>query len=743
MDFSTGIWGVHFYIVFTVKVTGKNSKGKKLSKSLKCTVTVKDPSIKLDKTALSLAVGETDKLTATVAPKSAADTVTYTSSDEAVATVANDGTVTAVAEGEATITATETCGTKKPTVTATVTVKKYGFKSVKQTKANTLEAVIAGDTKSIKAADITISNKTTNVVKPVKTVSVDANDATKVTIETFADINDGNVYAVTFDGTVQEFTATDGTVASVGLDKTEVAPNTDTPISAELKDANGVLLDTVAYPGNGTVTIDFTVDYNDGYPTANGIFLYEKGKTATADITYHSGKYDETTGAETGNVEAKGIVITAGDAATISGWKVKVGKNDKTKFDDAVESKLAVDDENMAAYIQTTDSKGATSVDITGYTVESSDPDALIVGTVDGANGKVDLTPVKAGTSYLVVKDSNGKVVVSIPVVVDAKRKATTLTLDKTAITLTKGIVGEGNESADIAVTLKDQYGENITEFSADFATLSYNNGSTTVKDNTAFDSLTVSEGKISVSSTDKDNGTYTVKITVEGLVRTFTVKVQNAADAEGATPKLELSATSADAVLKADMADNTTITAKVYMVKNGVKASNVTSHVAAVTLTDSANNAAKLKAPATTTSGAVEINAVDSPVSGSSITIKVADKATGAKLAAGTYKLTVTYSDKQYSATIRITDSQSAVSVKRVKTSGTSLDECYEFTYDGKKVDTVNYTNATITYYKSNGEQIAGTGTFAVSYAVVEFELSGEVKIVQKVSIGNTVTIN
>mgnify|MGYP002615224558 CR=1 FL=1 len=74
--------------------------------------------ITLDETEIFGAPGNTQQLTATVMPEDATDkTVTWTSSDEAVATVDADGLVTFVADGEAVITAA--CGE----FTATCTVK--------------------------------------------------------------------------------------------------------------------------------------------------------------------------------------------------------------------------------------------------------------------------------------------------------------------------------------------------------------------------------------------------------------------------------------------------------------------------------------------------------------------------------------------------------------------------------------------------------------------------------------------
>lgn len=73
--------------------------------------------ITLNKSELTLTAGEDETLTATVTPEGSTDTVVWSSSKTDVATVDATGKVTAVAPGEATITAT--AGTK----TATCTVK--------------------------------------------------------------------------------------------------------------------------------------------------------------------------------------------------------------------------------------------------------------------------------------------------------------------------------------------------------------------------------------------------------------------------------------------------------------------------------------------------------------------------------------------------------------------------------------------------------------------------------------------
>ena len=89
-------------------------------KSATCTVTVTVPvdRITLDRAAVSLKVGESVKLTATIKPADATDkTITWSSSNPAVAKVEN-GTVTAISEGSAVITAK--AGEKSATCSVTV-----------------------------------------------------------------------------------------------------------------------------------------------------------------------------------------------------------------------------------------------------------------------------------------------------------------------------------------------------------------------------------------------------------------------------------------------------------------------------------------------------------------------------------------------------------------------------------------------------------------------------------------------
>ena len=79
------------------------------------------PSVTLSNETVTLAIAGTDTLTATTVPDDAS--VTWTSSDETVATVDVDGVVTGVAEGEATIRATITVGGRTYYANCVVTVE--------------------------------------------------------------------------------------------------------------------------------------------------------------------------------------------------------------------------------------------------------------------------------------------------------------------------------------------------------------------------------------------------------------------------------------------------------------------------------------------------------------------------------------------------------------------------------------------------------------------------------------------
>ena len=114
-----------------------NSAGSVTSDAATLTVnaaTVSVTGVTLEPTSLSLFTGNTATLTATVQPSDATNqNVTWESSNTEVATVDANGKVTAVGEGNATITVTTVDGSKTATCIVTVTVPVTGVKLNKET----------------------------------------------------------------------------------------------------------------------------------------------------------------------------------------------------------------------------------------------------------------------------------------------------------------------------------------------------------------------------------------------------------------------------------------------------------------------------------------------------------------------------------------------------------------------------------------------------------------------------------
>ena len=119
----------------TITVTTKDG-----CKTATCIVTVTVPvtGVKLNKETLELFTDGSETLTATVEPGNATNkNVTWSSSDETIATVDNNGTVTAVGAGEATITVTTEDGSK--TATCQVTVLHSNLKYFERKEASCTE----------------------------------------------------------------------------------------------------------------------------------------------------------------------------------------------------------------------------------------------------------------------------------------------------------------------------------------------------------------------------------------------------------------------------------------------------------------------------------------------------------------------------------------------------------------------------------------------------------------------------
>ena len=440
----------------TVKVTYKTStkkNAKAKTKKLTYTMKVAKASVALSGES-AVAVGSTTKLTTTKKASSRAK-ITYTSSDDTIATVSEDGTVKGVKAGKATIKATLKIGKDTATATQEVEVKNYVLSTVAQNKLTELTATVTGDTKNLKATDFAIKSEATKVVYPVSKVSVDSKDASKVTLTLFSELKDAATYDVTLDGITKTFVASDGKVASIALDKATIPYATETEVKLVSKDANGVVVKELKY-GETDSNYDFTINTNgNGYTNGSKLYLNKVGDTATAEITYKTGKYDQN-GKPEGNIGPNKVTITATAQSEVNNFAVRIDDTAK-KFDKAKDTnKIAVNETKVAMFkIQNADNQEIS--DYSKYTFESSDKSVLMLASNKvGTNNSIAITALKNGTAYILVKKDD-KVVGSVAIDIVAERAVATLDVDKSAVTLSQDLT---NDTKKVNVTLKDQYGD-------------------------------------------------------------------------------------------------------------------------------------------------------------------------------------------------------------------------------------------------------------------------------------------
>ena len=175
--------------------------------------------ITLNKTETSISVGNSETLTATVAPENAANkALTWASSDEAVATVAPDGTVTAVKAGAATITATAADGSGK---SATCTVTVIGGTTPSQPGGSTGGSSSGSSSGGGGGSSSTTPTKPETATKPdgTKVETVTKPDGTKVETTTGKDGSVTKTETKKDGSSVTENKAADGSTGTVKTDK--------------------------------------------------------------------------------------------------------------------------------------------------------------------------------------------------------------------------------------------------------------------------------------------------------------------------------------------------------------------------------------------------------------------------------------------------------------------------------------------------------------------------------------------
>ena len=762
--------------IFPVKVTYKTSTKKNAkAKTKKLTYTMKVAKVGVALSGESVvAVGSTTKLTNTKKNSSRAK-ITYTSSDDTIAKVdATTGVVTGVKAGKATITAKITVGKDSAETTKDVEVKNHVLSTVAQNKLTELKATVAGDTKNLKTTDFTVKSEATNVVYPVSKVTVDSKDASQVTLTLFSELKDAATYDVTLDGITKTFVASDGKVASIALDKATIPYATETEIKLVSKDANGVVVKELKY-GNPDASYDFTINTNgNGYTNGSKLYLNKVGDTATAEITYKTGKYDQN-GKPEGNIGPNKVTITASAQSEINNFAVRIDDSAK-KFDKAKNTnKIAVNETKFAIFkIQNADNQEIS--DYSKYTFESSDKSVLMLADNKvRTNNSIGITALKNGTAYILVKKDD-KVVGSVAIDIVAERAVATLDVDKTNVTLSKDL---SNDTKKVNVTLKDQYGDkwggdynlNVECLSTDAKDLTVN----TVNANASnkYFTFTAKTGKDVTFNATAEKGNYIYKISYkkdnkEVAARTVSVSVKKAADnAVVSAYRLDIDNKNVDMKVDNDNKDKT-INIQMIGVADGVDKKVVDDATFTVKKADGTKIFVGNKTAETTTHAAISASTgtlVVKPVviSGSALAVKQLDAGEYTVIAEKNITENGTTKTVTISTTFTITDTQAKAEVEvknntvAAGTVGDMLEKALIVTFDGKTYTSISDItdkdgSLTIGEVKvkknTDGKEVSGTSTsvsagqyFTVTKLTVKVNVATGIDTYVTVTVPGTIT--
>ena len=502
--------------------------------------------VSLDKTSITLTEGDSETLTVTVYPDNASNkNVSWKSSDESIATV-NNGKVTALKVGTATITVTTDDGGKTAICQVTVNAKVYNVESVSLDKTSiTLKE---GDSETL-TATVYPANATN------KKVSWKSSD------ESVATVSNGQVTALKAGTATITVTTEDGgktatcqvtvnakvyNVESVSLDKTSITLTegdsqtltaTVSPSNATNKNISWSSSNTsVATVNNGKVTAikagtaTITVTTDDG------------GKTATCQVTVNARIYN----VESVSLDKTSITLTEGDSETLTATVSPSNATNKNVIWKSSNTSVATVNNGVVTAIKagtatitvTTDDGGKTatcqvtvnariynvesvSLDKTSITLTEGDSETLTatvspsnatnknviwkssntsVATVN--NGVV--TALKAGTATITVTAEDGGKTATCQVTVNAKvYNVESVSLDKTNITLTEG----DSETLTATVSPSNATNKNVIWKSSNTSVATVNNGKVTA----------IKAGTATITVTTDDGGkTATCQVTVE-----------------------------------------------------------------------------------------------------------------------------------------------------------------------------------------------------------------------------------
>lgn len=414
--------------------------------------------ISLNKTSTTIAKDATEKLVATLTPADASGAIVWSTSNDAVATVADDGTVTAVGVGTAKITATVegisascdvtvtnplkgitiTCNDNKTTLTKGQTAQldvaydpndTTDSKEVKWKSSNDKVAKVdaKGRVTAVAEGNVTITaqvgDKTATydfTIGEVKLTSISL-DKTDVTIHK----GDKNKVTVIYD---PENTTDDKTVSWSSSDKTVATVDGDGNVTA-VKPGSVVI---TAKVGNFTATCKVTVDapLKSITPEKDVINLV---KNQTAEVKYTLNPSDTTLSdktvtfasdnADVASVDENGVITAIAKGQTVV--TITSNANPEIKgtvtvnvtevpIDSVVLDKVnATVEKNSTTTLTATINPADTTDDDTTITWSSSNAEVATVAPENSASGEaVTVTAVNGGTATITATTANGKTAV-------------------------------------------------------------------------------------------------------------------------------------------------------------------------------------------------------------------------------------------------------------------------------------------------------------------------------------------
>ena len=344
--------------------------------------------VSLDQTTLKLSPGGSAALVATVSPENAKDkSLTWSSSNEAIVTVDENGNVTAVKEGTATITVTTTDGGHTATATVTVSADVVAVAGVTLDKtslnlapngSSTLKATVTPAKASNKGVTWTSSDTTVATVSSTGKVTAKKDGTATITVTT----KDG--------GYTAECTVTVKTVKVTGVRVSSA--------TATVKEGKSTTITATVAPSNATnKEVTWTsADTSIAKVSQNGVITGVKAGKTTVTVTTKDGGHKATVD----------VTVTAPVAATsvsISGAKT-VQEGNTIKL---IATVLPTDADNKAVTWETSDAKIAT---VSNGTVKGIAPGGVTITatTKDGGHkATYVITVTEKPASYSITFNAN------------------------------------------------------------------------------------------------------------------------------------------------------------------------------------------------------------------------------------------------------------------------------------------------------------------------------------------------